>query len=243
MADESVDAKSCAKYNVSNHPNECEILLTKNRIKYLQETINSIDTLPRNHEIIIDPKTSTWELICEYHIPYPSLSIKILHIRFSMYSIHFISQNNPFACRMIVGPQWWLMASTLLTLATLSTAVFISTFNRASTQELITGLLLCLTCLISYALVGCFDPGIVERYTEPKTEEDTFCQECDSYRPESAFHCEECRVCIKGHDHHCPWTGKCIGEGNITFFYVWLFSLVVACVYEIIQISNYMLPP
>lgn len=164
MADESVDAKSCAKYNVSNHPNECEILLTKNRIKYLQETINSIDTLPRNHEIIIDPKTSTWELICEYHIPYPSLSIKILHIRFSMYSIHFISQNNPFACRMIVGPQWWLMASTLLTLATLSTAVFISTFNRASTQELITGLLLCLTCLISYALVGCFDPGIVERY-------------------------------------------------------------------------------
>jgi hypothetical protein len=31
-------------------------------------------------------------------------------------------------------------------------------------------------------------------------------------------HCYDCDICIKGHDHHCPWTGKCIGEGNIQYF-------------------------
>jgi len=28
-------------------------------------------------------------------------------------------------------------------------------------------------------------------------------------------------------DHHCPWTGKCIGKRNITFFYAFLTSIVI----------------
>ena len=23
-------------------------------------------------------------------------------------------------------------------------------------------------------------------------------------------HCEKCDICVKGYDHHCYWTGKCI---------------------------------
>ena len=42
--------------------------------------------------------------------------------------------------------------------------------------------------------------------------------------PNSTFHCFECEVCIEGYDHHCPWVTKCIGKGNIKFFYVFVAS-------------------
>ncbi|RYY70057.1 hypothetical protein EON63_22990 [archaeon] len=44
--------------------------------------------------------------------------------------------------------------------------------------------------------------------TPPKIE----CTFCKVQRPISARHCYDCGVCIDGLDHHCPWTGKCIGN-------------------------------
>ncbi|CAN0098382.1 unnamed protein product [Ectocarpus sp. 6 AP-2014] len=52
------------------------------------------------------------------------------------------------------------------------------------------------------------------------------CGRCDVKRPAGAIHCNECNVCVtKKFDHHCPWTGKCIGEKNIRFFYLFLGCL------------------
>lgn len=53
----------------------------------------------------------------------------------------------------------------------------------------------------------------------------------------------DCRVCIEGYDHHCPWTGKCVGKGNVRYFYAWLFFLVLAFVYEVIEFTTYIMPP
>ncbi len=53
----------------------------------------------------------------------------------------------------------------------------------------------------------------------------------------------DCRACIEEYDHHCPWTGKCIGKRNVWFFYLWLLFLVLAFVYEIIEFTMYLLPP
>lgn len=53
----------------------------------------------------------------------------------------------------------------------------------------------------------------------------------------------DCHVCVEGYDHHCPWTGKCIGKRNVRYFYAWLFFLVLAFVYEVIEFTTYILPP
>jgi palmitoyltransferase ZDHHC9/14/18 len=98
-----------------------------------------------------------------------------------------------------------------------------------------------------FLLTACSDPGIV--YSLPLDEEEALapgtsgttmlmCQQCHIQRPSTACHCYECNVCVDKLDHHCPWTGKCIGKRNIRFFYgfLWMLSAHIAfvlgsCVY------------
>jgi hypothetical protein len=67
-----------------------------------------------------------------------------------------------------------------------------------------------------------------------KNKEFSICKRCKLIRPESGkmiCHCVDCDVCVVNHDHHCVWCSKCIGGGNIYFFYgflaMTLFSLVL----------------
>ena len=48
-------------------------------------------------------------------------------------------------------------------------------------------------------------------------------------------HCQDCGVCIEEHDHHCPWTSKCIGRGNLYPFYVFVFSTLMLFFFMIIM--------
>ena len=34
-------------------------------------------------------------------------------------------------------------------------------------------------------------------------------------------------------DHHCPWTGKCVGKENLCFFYMFLTAIVVNIFYVV----------
>jgi hypothetical protein len=56
-----------------------------------------------------------------------------------------------------------------------------------------------------------------------------YCVECGIWEriDRSISHCVECGVCIEGYDHHCAWTGKCIGRKTILYFYTFVTSVFV----------------
>jgi len=88
----------------------------------------------------------------------------------------------------------------------------------------------------SFTLTAFLNPGVPDRnlskysadYIENqiKTKSLAFCSRCKIMRDPTSHtqHCGDCDLCVEGYDHHCPWTGKCIGKGNIYFFYTFLIS-------------------
>ena len=60
--------------------------------------------------------------------------------------------------------------------------------------------------------------------TNPKNKL-SFCKSCNIVRPPRAFHCPRCDFCVEIHDHHCPWTGTCVGYRNLKYFIAFLLSV------------------
>jgi len=61
-----------------------------------------------------------------------------------------------------------------------------------------------------------------------------FCKTCNIIRPLRTSHCKMCNTCIERFDHHCPWTGTCIGRRNYKFFYGFVATVSVLCLYGIL---------
>uniref|UniRef100_A0A6V1ME69 Palmitoyltransferase n=1 Tax=Heterosigma akashiwo TaxID=2829 RepID=A0A6V1ME69_HETAK len=127
--------------------------------------------------------------------------------------------------RMTVGPHW--SGTVFTTVIILSGTYFLAplVWGRPAALAATAFFFGCSTA--SLWLVACTDPGIVRRATAPAAAAAAadglrFCDKCSIYQPEGAVHCNDCGVCIEGHDHHCPWMGKCLGRGNICYF--WLFN-------------------
>ena len=89
--------------------------------------------------------------------------------------------------------------------------------------------------MISYLCAILINPGIPGReyYIEEfkkianqknKTEYQK-CTKCNILVPKEfhVTHCSRCNVCVIEQDHHCPWTGKCIGKKNVVAFHFMLY--------------------
>ena len=87
--------------------------------------------------------------------------------------------------------------------------------------------ILYLLYMITYLQIYLGSPGIAgkEYYSDTfkvEKEEDKLnyqiCTDCNIIIPKSfkVVHCDKCNICVIKQDHHCPWTGKCIGKKNIS---------------------------
>ncbi|KAL7678864.1 hypothetical protein Plhal304r1_c091g0171951 [Plasmopara halstedii] len=172
---------------------------------------------------------SHWMVLCALHgvlcMTYRAIEfVQLKHKNFGIRWRNMNTERNPNippSCMM--GPHWHLMLATWFIFFIVASLINILTLNKASIFEIGGGMVLSALCLTCYALVGCSNPGIVRRIEVPPDNTYTYCDHCDSYRPEGALHCLKCR-------------------GNVHFFYIWLLFLVLAFVYEVIEFTMYLLP-
>ncbi len=82
---------------------------------------------------------------------------------------------------------------------------------------------------------GRYDANGGDVHSSRKSDADVdawnYCKRCELTTPPRAMHCFLCNRCVLGMDHHCPWLATCVGYHNHAYFFLFLFYVVVGCLY------------
>lgn len=147
-----------------------------------------------------------------------------------------------YLCRVgghdfMLGPHWYMLVLTYSIIIGIAACVDLWALVHRNAAERAVGLVLTGIVLILLTMLAFNDPGVVPESKMPLASSvSSFCERCQSYRPQGAIHCNDCGVCIEGYDHHCLYTSKCIGSKNIMTFHAFLTLMFVLMLYDGIEI-------
>jgi palmitoyltransferase ZDHHC9/14/18 len=108
---------------------------------------------------------------------------------------------------------------------------------------------LAVASILALGNVALRDPGVLPRRPQSTAIEGlplatkvalNYCSTCHILRPPRAKHCRRCNNCIMVHDHHCPWTGSCIGGRNYRPFLVFIVVIFLAAAFSLCLSAIYM---
>ncbi|KAI9577378.1 probable palmitoyltransferase ZDHHC24 [Glossina fuscipes] len=65
------------------------------------------------------------------------------------------------------------------------------------------------------------------------------CSKCEILTPPRSWHCESCDTCILKRDHHCVFTGCCVGHRNQRYFLMFIVHIILGTFYALCYNSAY----
>jgi len=207
--------------NNYNTDTELTIQLEQNNIKSEKKIlVNNENTILKNMNKKIDTKKK---------FKYKKKGNVIL--------IYYNNSNKP---QIVIGPEWRLFILGFSFFIFYSFLIFVFTFGHTNFIFEIIGFILTLIQLSCYLLSFLINPGIQFKKPYKNDDESERCNYCGVIKSSTLKqkHCITCNVCILGYDHHCSWTGKCIGYKNKIYFRIFMFLCVFNFVYMIILISS-----
>ena len=145
--------------------------------------------------------------------------------------------------KIIIGPHWPLYV-LVVSFITYGIPYIYNRFDQLFNIYLkIIGITIYLIFLISYTYTVLINPGFpkhdIDSITGEPRKKFYYCNICKLWanKEKSTMHCNDCNICVEGIDHHCPWTGKCIGYKNFKSFIIFCCSVFALFLYFILVLA------
>ena len=144
---------------------------------------------------------------------------------------------------IIIGPHWPMYVCFCGIISLIMLALYLTLWKQIGMIMRILGHICFWTYFISYAHCSLYNPGYPKndngrKFGYPRKDY-SFCSVCQFFVKKTNYvtHCIDCDICIENQDHHCPWTGHCIGKNNYYSFMIFIGSSFVIIIYLAAAIS------